>query len=111
MICGDGRRRSTFPDMRGSARLPIPASKRSLSRVFVVPLFGQAANGPRMRPDEIDAPSRGRPDRAAGTAGINWPGVSRGLLRVSNPMTPRYLRFCFGGGDGQVAGWRAVRVA
>jgi len=64
-----------------------------------------------MRPDEIDSRHPGPPDRAAGTAGINSPGVSRGLLRVINPTTTRHLCFCFEGGDGQVAGWRAVKVA
>ena len=100
-----------FRDMRESAT-DDPGLEKVTATFLFLPLFGQAANGPRMRPDEAAA-SRGRPDRSAGTSGTDSPGVSRGLLRVSNPMTPRYLRVCFGGGDGdgQVAGWRAVRVA
>ncbi len=99
-----------FRDMRGSA-VDDPGLEEVTAAFLFCPLFGQAANRPRMRPDEADHPRSG-PARQGGRNLRNQ--LARCLTRPAagdQPTTPRHLCFCFEGGDGQVAGWRAVKVA
>ena len=111
MSCGESRRRSTLPGYAG-----IRGSRSDLEEVTAAflfcPLFGQAANG---TPDET---GRGRrPPLGAGPTGGR--SLRNQLARcLTRPAAggqpdddPAPLVLFRGRGCGQVAGWRAVKVA